>query len=83
MKKFFLFLSLMLGSMCYFPNTAKADDIITVVFINVEHLQSATQVDECEIGGQKYTVWKAVTRSGKVYTYLKDSHGNIVYVFKF
>ena len=78
MKKFFSFLSLMLGSMCYFPSTLEADNIFTDEIVHAEYFRDVEKVDDCTIDGKKDSLWRAKTRDGKVYTYFKDADGNVV-----
>ena len=81
MKKFFLFLSVMLGSMCYFSTTVEAENIFTDAIVHAEHFKDAAKVRDCTIDGKKYSLWRATTRDGKVYTYFKDAEGNVVNPF--
>lgn len=81
MKKFFLFLSLMLGSMYSFPTTVEAENIFIDAIVHAEHFRGGTKVKDCTIDGKEYSLWRAKTRAGKVYTYFKDADGNVVEPF--
>ena len=78
MKKFFLFLSLMLGSMCYFSTTVEAENIITDAIVLAEHFRGVEKVDDCTIDGKRYSLWRVTTRDGKVHIYFMDTDGNVV-----